>query len=677
MDGKPDEKPHDYKEKLEDVHARESELKNKWVKEAMRYWNLYSGKTDDTPFNILYSNTEILVPAVFSRKPEPKVLRRWDEARADVPAKAANRMLSFCLDTNLPSYPSFMAAIEDTVLDAAIAGQGQPRVRLEGDIAFIDYVPWNKFIWGYCERWEDCPWVAFRHDLTYKDAVSRLNLSEVQAAALKSRLDGDDSGDNDGTETTNEKKPQTVAVYEVWEKATRERYWLCSEADNSCFGADEDPLGLENFFPVPPRPLNFVHSTTDTLPRPLYKLYRSQAEELNEITRRLKKIVSAMKVRGIYAGQLPEIPRLFEEDETTLIPAESASQIMAMQGKGLDAYIWLMPIEKLVVVAKELYAAREQVKSVIYEILGIGDILRGVSKASETLGAQQLKDKWGSLRVNKTRERTAEHIRDCLRLLLEVSAKHTPAELWEKVTGMQLKSSLETAALQNPVPGEPPATVDPMQTWDGVLAVLRNDLRRAYTVDVETNSTVDSEATTERQETAEFMNAFGQAMAGLKELMLTPEGFEAGKAILIGVCSKFELGADIEPILRKIQPPKGGVSPEMEQIQADLEKRMQEVGGREQSAKQREDSLQAMQAQISEAMAKLKQESDALTFRREQQRRDEDAATARLDLEKREAILEIKEEMTTLKALKGDVVAQKALLEAKRAGSASTPPRKP
>jgi hypothetical protein len=39
----------------------------------------------------------------------------------------------------------------------------------------------------------------------------------------------------------------------------------------------------------------------------------------------------------------------------------------------------------------ELYKARDIVKKEIYEITGFSDIVRGQSKASETLGAQQIK----------------------------------------------------------------------------------------------------------------------------------------------------------------------------------------------------------------------------------------------------------------------------------------------
>ena len=674
-EGTPADKKRDYADFLDKVQSREQELKDKWVKDGQAYWNIYSGLSREIPFNILFSNTEIIVPAVFSKKPIPKVLRRFDEARADVPAKAMQRMLSFCMDTGMPQYPDFMGAVEDSVLDAAIPGQGQIRVRLVSEIPILDYVPWHKFIWGYCERWEDCPWIAFRVDLSYADAVLKLKLDEEQAKELKTLM-GSDADDSDA-DSTHEKKPPTIAVYETWVRSERKVLWLSAGSKSCCLAEDEDPLGLQNFYPIPPKPLFFVHSTTDTLPRPLYALYKEQAEELNEITRRLNKIIKAMKVRGIYAGQIPELANLFEQDETTLVPSETASQIMSMGGKGLDALIWMIPVDRLILVAKELYAAREQVKGVIYEILGIGDILRGVSKASETLGAQELKDKWGSLRVNRSREKTAEFIRAGLRLMAEVASKHTPPELWAKITGMELQPPMESAALQNPVPGQPaPPPPDPMQTWEGVLEVLQNDITRSYTIDVETNSTVDSEATTEKQETAEFMNAFGQAMSGLKDLMMTPEGFEAGKTILIGITSKFQLGEDVEPLLRKIKPPQQGLSPEMQKMQQDLQKKMEEVGKREQGAAQQEAALKDMMAGIKEAQAALKTQSDELALRREQQRRDEDAAKASIELEKREAIMEIREEALQAKAIKQDAIAQKAQVQAMQRGPATTPPRK-
>lgn len=626
--------PKSYKELFEKVQSRERVLQDKWIKKAAEYYEIYEGcKPDETPFNILFSNTEILAPAVLSQKPTARVLRRWDDSRADIPAKAVQRMLTFCMDTNLPSMPDFMTCLEDSVLDATVPGQGLIRVRLLSSIACLDLVLWNKFIWGYCARWEDCPWIAFRHDKTPTEVIESFQIEDpLVIAKLKSSASSEETDP-----TTDEKRPATIAVYETWVKKDKVIHWLCDAIDTCCLTTDPDPFGLENFYPIPPKPLTFVHSTTDTLPRPLYNLYKQQAQELNEITIRLRKIIRALKVRGIYAANISDIPKIFEEDDNVLIPSEAASQVL-MDGKGLDSKIWLLPIDKLIIVTKELYEARERVKSTIYEILGIGDILRGVSKASETLGAQQIKDKWGSLRVNKARNRTSEFVCEGLRLLAEVAVKKTPPEMWAAVTGMDLASPVETGA--GVVGGQ---QLPPDQTWPGVLATLQNDLKRAYIIDVETNSTVDSEATQDKQETIEFMNAFGQAMSGLEKLMMSsPEGFEAGKSVLLGVVNKFKLGEEVSPLLMKLKPPQRGLTPEQQKAQADLQKAQQDLQKREQALVADEQALKDLTASAGEASSEVKQATEALQRDREALRKEQDFLSREIYIQKQEALLEIK-----------------------------------
>lgn len=649
----------DYKDLLSSVTDRFDTLKTKWHDDGDKTWKMYVGE-ENVPFNILYSNTETIVPAVFSKKPIPRVLRRHDESRADVPAKVAERMLSFCLDTNLPSYPSFTTAIEDAVLDAAIPGQGQLRVRLVGGIAVLDYVEWNKFVWGYCTRWESCPWVGFAHDLTPAEVVEQFGdkLKGDDLTYFQTKSKGSQA-DSDQDSTTGEKKPHTVRVWEIWDKKTRMQHWLCDCAQDCCLDSVEAPLKLEGFFPVPPRPLNLLHSTTDTMPRPLYKLYQQQAEELNEITRRLTKIVKAIKVRGLYASGLDDITKVVSEDDDNVFVPSSAASNIVMQGKGLDAFIWMMPIEKLILAAKELYSAREMVKQTIYEILGIGDILRGVTKASETLGAQKIKAEWGSLRINKARERVVEFIRDGLRLLLECAAKNTDEQTWMQATGVPLKTQMEANVMS-----EAGQKVPPVLTWPGVLGILQNDLQRAYLIDIESNSSVDSEATQEKAEMAEFMNAFGQTMAGLKEIMLSgPEGWEAGKQILIGVCAKFDLGSQVEPVLRQLKPPQQGANPEeIKKKMAEVQQAMQKVGQEKQKLAQEDQTIKDAMIALEDARKGVEQQKKDLEFEKKNTLREIEHARDK-------AVFDIQKEQMNLERTKMAVTAagQQAVAGAKNA----------
>lgn len=636
MDGtKPGDTKKDYSQLLSTVEERYEVLKDKWHKPGKEVWKIYSGDDDSIPFNILYSNTETIVPAIFSRKPIARVTRRFDESRADIPASIVQRMLTYCMDMNLPRYPSFMRAIEDSVLDAALPGQGLFRVRNVQGFAILDYVEWDKFVWGVCSRWERCQWIAFAHDLEADEVLEMFpKLTPEQKAYFEAAAKAKES-QQEKDEQTGETKPPSIRVWEHWDKRSRTRKWLCDAASDCCLQVDEDPLKLNDFFPVP-NPLKFLHTTTDTLPRPLYKLYQDQALELNEITRRLKNIMKAIKVRGIYASGIDDIPNVFnQDDDNTLIPSQAAANVL-VQGKGLDAYIWLIPIEKLIVVAKELYMAREAIKGTIYEILGIGDILRGVSKASETLGAQEIKDKWGSLRINKLRERTAEFVRDGLRLLADCAVKNTPEDVWAKVTGVPLKSQMEAAVLAQQ--GQP---LPPEATWAGVLKNLQDDVQRSFLIDIESNSTVDAEATEEKRDMAEFMNALGQAMSGLKELMGgSPQGWEAGKAILLGIISKFNLGEDVAPMLKALPAPQAG-NPQTQKMMQDLQKKLADVAKREEGAAAEESQLKEMLSEVTRANEAIAAQKESLQQEKAQLAQAKQFAIKEIELARDQGVLAV------------------------------------
>lgn len=584
-----------YRKALDDVLDRERYLKKEWLDKTKDIYNIYSGeKADATPFNILYSNTEILVPNVFSSAPKPIVRRRFGNMSADHAAQAAERMAEYSMDTNLSEYPAFVDAIEAVVMDAALPGQGQARVRVVNNIVLTDYIQHDAFIWGYAKRWEDVPWVAYRHDKTLEDIFREFSVPEEQQALV--------TKPNEHSEGSGAKGPATVALYEVWNKSDRMVRFYC-EAFPDCFVTEmEDPLRLSGFFPSG-KPLRLLETPNSTLPRPMYNLYRKQADELNLVTQRIRKVASAIQVRGIYDGSLPELAQILESGnaENALFPANSPGAL-SREG-GLDKHIWLMPIEKLVTVLQTLYQVREQIKSTIYEILGIGDILRGVSAASETASAQKIKDKWGSLRIKKSREKVSRFVRWHIRAMIELSAEHIPEEIWAKVTGLPFMPSQQAAQMPPPQQGEERPPV-----WGEVLSLLQNDLTRSYTIDIESNSTVDADATQDKEEVAEFMNALGQAMSGLDGLAQQgPEGMEAAKTLLIELCKRFRMGTELVSKLSAVKSQPKGPTPEQEKLQQELDQKAQDLQSQEDGIKQSGEQMQQQFQQQKEQLQVMAQ----------------------------------------------------------------------
>jgi hypothetical protein len=104
-------------------------------KDGERILRIYGGdKQEETPYNILYSNTETLLPALFSQTPRPVVQRRFkdEDPLGKAAAEAGQRTLGFLLDTNVEGYETFQESVQAAVLDALLPGRGVTMLEVRG-----------------------------------------------------------------------------------------------------------------------------------------------------------------------------------------------------------------------------------------------------------------------------------------------------------------------------------------------------------------------------------------------------------------------------------------------------------------------------------------------------------------------------------------------------------------
>ena len=601
---------------LTELDSARKRLKD-YRKDASRVVKLYEGgKAQESPFNILYSNTETLAPALYNNLPRPVVQRRFkdDDPLGKVASDVARRSLEFLIDNELGTYTPFDNLMQQAVLEALVPGQGVTRFKYdasfveqpepnsptegqedetgEGDPEAVagethpepaeqveyetvcgESVPWDRFLHGYAKQWKDVPWVAFEHFMTREELVKNfgeeighripLNISGKESAKESDDGDRDDDKLNDAEGVT------LAHVFEIWDKETKMVRFLAPSYPAGFVKSVEDPLELSGFFPMP-QPLTLFPKISSLVPVPLYTMYEEQAKELNRVTVRINKIVQALKVRGFYDSTLEGLDKVLSADDNVLIPAENVAAMQ--QGQTLEKAIWLMPLEKLVAVLQQLYVQRQQVKQVIYEITGISDILRGASVASETATAQNIKNQWGTLRLKKLQKQVARYVRDCLRIMGEIAMTKFSQQTISQMTGLQFPTAEQKAQAQallqqaqaSQVPGQPQQqppqqliAMAQLPTWEDIMGLLANDLQRNYRIDVETNSTVDAEATEDKQNMGEFLNAIAQFMNGAAPLVqqgVLP--FDAAKSILLAVTRRYRFGPEVEDDLKKMQPPQ-------------------------------------------------------------------------------------------------------------------------
>jgi hypothetical protein len=630
---------------------------------------LFEGQKKKThQFNILYSNTETLAPALYNATPRPVVRprERRPAPLASLAAAAGEGILTYLLDDGSPRAENFSSAMKAAVYAALVPGRGvtwvtyDPLIKrvtqhskegegdggskeqveevIEAEYICQEDIPWDEFLHGFARSWKHVPWVARIRYFTREDA-KRLFPSELAAKLQYSEPDRDSSKDD---ERRREEKPQGIAtakVYQIWDKSRRKVLYWSESFKDGLLSEEDDPYGLSGFFPCP-MPLRFVERMSNLTPVALYTMYEEQAEELNALTLRINRLVRALKIRGGYDSTLGQLKSILEAEDNTLIPLSNVSALSG-SGQTLDKAIWLMPIQDIITVLQQLYVQREQCKNVIYEIMGVSDIIRGASVASETATAQSIKDKWTGVRIKRPQQTVQAYVRDCLRLTLELAiTKLDDEQLW-KMSGLDVMREAEKQQQMTLLQHQMSMAQDQEQaaplmqqlqelqsspTFDTAMQLLRDDLQRSYIVDIETNSTIDSEATEDKQDITELLGGLGQFLTSVGPLVQAQVlPMEAAQAMMLAISRRFRFGREVEEYIRGMKPPPQQANLEIEKQLKEIEKGKQELEEKSmeldfetKKAKielEFERKLFDFQKQIAEQEAALKKQADEMAMK--------------------------------------------------------------
>jgi hypothetical protein len=603
-------------------------------------------------YNILYSNIQTICPALYNQSPTPDVRRRYRDA--DPVGKEIAEVLERCLSFTMDDC-DFDRYMRLAIKDQQICGRGVTRVRydpvfgeesdemgdpyddLKGEEVKFQHVNWADFRHGPGRTWEEVEWIAFSHLMT-RDAL-RDKFGDKIGDEVELDYTPIGMEDKDGDVVADTFKRATV--WEIWCSRQKEVIFISKSMKERPLKTDPDPLQLRGFFPTP-RPLYATENTDSLVPVEPFRFYRDQANELDNITRRISGIIAACKVRGIYDSTITEMSNLMDAGENMMVPAQDVLPLM--QSGGLDKAIWMWPIEKIAGVLNELYNQREQIKKTIYEITGIADIMRGSKASSETLGAQQLKVQFGTMRLDDMGRDVQRYARDLVRITAEIISEHFSPDSIAMMTDIKLPSQEEKmmaqqqaqmmAQQQQPMP---PQLEEMLQkpTWGECMQVLRDDKQRSYRVDIETDSTISGDQAMDQKSVTELLtgvstfisNAGPAVEAGYLPL-------EAAKSMLMSAVRRFRMGREVEDALDMIGDEEGGAAGDGQQ--------------QAQQAQQQQMEQQAA-AQADQMKMQMEQQNSAIKAQETQQRAQIEQDKMQLDAKVQQASLMIQEQEIGLK----------------------------
>ncbi|HAW53713.1 MAG TPA: hypothetical protein DEB52_16860 [Hyphomonas sp.] len=540
------------------------------------YGELTNGFSDQE-FDLYWASLEIIKPATYSRPPQPVVSPKFPDRNQT--AIKASELLERCLTSSFDrsDFDQVMLGVRD---DLCTNGRGAARVYYEtddGKRVCDEHVDRTDFLHEPARKWSEVGWVAFAAYLSRREFEKRFPKADIENVEFNVRRD-----DANGYRVDTAAK---CKVWEVWHKADNRVYWVSEGAEDML--DDSAPfLSLEGFFPCP-RPAYGTLKRRQLMPVPDYVRYQRTLEQINELTRRVHALLSWIKVKGLIPGG-GDVGSAIEtalsatgDDDVMLIPIPSAA---LMQGSG--QFVQFLPLQEFASAITGLLDARRELIQNFYELSGISDIMRGATDAGETLGAQQLKSQFGSVRVREKIDELQRVARDVARIKAEIIAEKfsaadiqdmaqmklpTRAELKKQISDMETAAEAEMDALEakamevaSQMRGQQPdpeqvaqaeqqfeqaqqqiiAKYQPMMRGvaeqvpiEDVMDLLRDQKARAFAIDIETDSTIMVDEMAEKQSRAEFLTAFSNASVSIQPLLAAGES----GATLAGGMIKFAL----------------------------------------------------------------------------------------------------------------------------------------
>jgi hypothetical protein len=542
---------------------------------------IYRGEKDsETEFNIVYSNTETLLPAIYNSTPVPDVRRRFGDR--DAIGKVVSDMLERGLSYTLDNY-DFDAVMRSVIFDSALPGRGLARVRyiphmdetgeaVAYEEATCEYVPWKHFRHGAARVWDEVPWIAFEHFLN-RDQLRQLNETVADQVQLDCSTRGESAPDDKSDIF------KRARVWEIWDKDAKEVIFIATGYTDAALSRQPDPLELTGFWPIP-RPIQPINTPGKLCPVTPYKSYKKLAEELNTVTQRIQKLVKQIKVKGGYPSGGQDVSALASADDGEIVALQGLEAFVSSNGDVNKMIAW-WPIEPQVKALAQLYQQRELIKQTIYEVTGLSDIVRGASMASETATAQQIKAQWGSLRIQRLQAEIQRFARDLFRLKAEIFATKFDIKNLSMITGIpvlpqqQIEMAQQQAqSLQQAQQPLPPELQEALKAapLEQIEQLMRSDLMRSYKIDVESDSTIRADLTRNQEQMSGFIQGTAQYMQAALALAQGGMPREPLVEIYSAFARQFKLGKQAEDALDRMaemakQPQEPKPDPEQQKMQ--------------------------------------------------------------------------------------------------------------
>lgn len=471
-------------------------------------------------FNVLWSNVQVLEPALYSRMPKVVVERTFKDFDpiGRLAAEISERATHYNLMQQQDRFNYMMSAV---VQDRLLVGRGISRLQYKAEFqtqtddetgeAITDDVGnpvqlpkpnservevvitnWLDYIESLARNQFEVRWRAFKIRKTRSELAADPQIGPEVAA--KVQMDVDSTKNRKQRDDDDSEFLKQASIWVVEDEKARKVYWICDGYKDAPLKVLDDPNRLRDFWSCP-LPLTATTTTDSTYPTADYVIYQGLADELNFVADRIKAIVNCIRLVGAHAASFnKEMKNITTLRDGDTWPIENWGGFR--EGGGFGGMLDWVPFDNCVAALPVLMQYQESLKAQIDEITSMPDIVRGSSDPNDPVYSQQQKSHWTVIKLVKKQQDVQRYCR----------------QLISKMAQMIFEPGFfsdETIFLMAGVGQMPP---EKQAMFPQALALLRDDRLNTFRVDIETDSTI---AIDEEQAMGRWM----QYLSSLKDIL--------------------------------------------------------------------------------------------------------------------------------------------------------------
>lgn len=402
-------------------------------------------------------------------------------------------------------------------------------------------------------RWSDVSEIAFGYDYSVEEFTRIFGKAALADAYFPN-------------ERGSKKKSRVVRVWEYWNKPKKQMGYLTAtgekflkkigieaeEGEDPIYVNDDkngtvylDPYKLEQFWPCV-RPMVFDQPTDSFWPISEWYQYCDLIEEVHNIASNIFILSRATRIRALFDNSIPALQSLVNEsNQADWTGIDNLLSVLTKAGGNIANVVAYLPIQPMIEGLQGLYQALEQRLEKFGQLSGTSDLLQGKGDQVErTYGEQQMRAKFAMNQIEPYQEDMQRFAKETLELMTELA----------------LKNFNDESLKQNIVPDT--MSQEHQANYAKALELLKNDRKRRFRIDLETDSTIALNEQYDMAMRRECTQALTQALQTASQVietapMLAPplieltrnlaQGFRQGKLFVTS------MDASLEAVLAKAE----------------------------------------------------------------------------------------------------------------------------